>query len=56
MIEAPFDISSIDAVVGRRSIRRFLPDEVPEAAVYTILQAASRAPSGQNMQPWLVHT
>ena len=47
-------ISAFDAVAGRRSIRRFLPDPVPEATVDQILTAASRAPSGQNMQPWLV--
>lgn len=48
-------ISAFDAVEGRRSIRQFLPDKVPEDAVYQILEAASRAPSGQNMQPWMVH-
>lgn len=48
-------ISAFDAVVGRRSIRRFLPTPVTEEAVYSVLAAAARAPSGQNMQPWLVH-
>lgn len=48
-------ISAFAAVEGRRSIRQFLPDKVPEDAVYQILEAASRAPSGQNMQPWMVH-
>lgn len=48
-------VSALDAVAGRRSIRRFLPDPVPDAAIEGILAAASRAPSGQNMQPWLVH-
>ncbi len=48
-------LSAIDAVTGRRSIRQFLPQPVPEETVYRILEAASRAPSGQNMQPWLVH-
>ncbi|WP_340268695.1 nitroreductase [Sphingobium mellinum] len=47
-------VSAFDAVAGRRSIRRFLPDPVPDAVVDRILAAASRAPSGQNMQPWLV--
>jgi nitroreductase len=49
------DVTAWQAVTGRRSIRRFLPDEVPEEAVYAVLEGASRAPSGQNMQPWLVH-
>ena len=45
----------LNAVAGRRSIRRFLPTPVPEKLVLEILKAASRAPSGQNMQPWLIH-
>ena len=47
-------VTAFDAVAGRRSIRRFLPDPVSEAVVDRILATASRAPSGQNMQPWLV--
>ncbi|WP_340316343.1 nitroreductase [Rhizorhabdus argentea] len=54
-IEPDPAISAFDAVVGRRSIRRFLPEPVPDVVVDQILAAASRAPSGQNMQPWLVH-
>ncbi len=48
-------VSAIEAVTGRRSIRRFLPDPVGEAVVRAILAAASRAASGTNIQPWLVH-
>jgi nitroreductase len=48
-------LPAIDAVTGRRSIRRFRPTPVPEAAVRSILAAASRAASGTNIQPWLVH-
>lgn len=48
-------ISAFEAVVGRKSVRRFLPDPVPDAVVDRILASAARAPSGQNMQPWLVH-
>lgn len=48
-------VSAIDAVRGRRSVRRFLADPVPEATVREILALASRAPSGTNSQPWLVH-
>lgn len=48
-------MAAIDAVTGRRSVRRFLDAQVSEDLVYAILRAASRAPSGQNMQPWLVH-
>lgn len=48
-------MSAIEAVTGRRSIRRFLPTPVAEEQVLEILGAASRAPSGVNAQPWLVH-
>lgn len=45
----------VTAVTGRRSVRRFLPTPVEEATVMAILDAASRAPSGTNFQPWHVH-
>ncbi|MBB5685953.1 nitroreductase [Sphingobium boeckii] len=48
-------ISALDAVKGRRSVRRFLPDPVSEPVIEAILQASSRAASGTNIQPWLVH-
>lgn len=48
-------VSAIDAVGGRRSVRRFLTDPVPEETVRAILDVAARAPSGTNSQPWLVH-
>lgn len=47
--------SVIDAVSKRRSIRRFLPKAVEDGVVAEIIEAAARAPSGQNMQPWLIH-
>ncbi len=46
-------MNSVDhAITSRRSIRRFLPTPVPAATVQAILDAAARAPSGTNMQPW----
>jgi nitroreductase len=45
----------IDAVVNRRSMRRFLPDPVAPEIVRAILAGAARAPSGTNFQPWHVH-
>lgn len=44
-----------DAVAARVSIRAFKPDPVPAALVREILEAASRAPSGGNLQPWRVY-
>ncbi len=44
-----------DAINTRRSIRAFT-DEVPsETVISDILQAAARAPSGTNIQPWKVY-
>jgi len=40
-----------DAVEGRRSIREFAAEEVPEADMERILDAGRRAPSGKNIQP-----
>jgi nitroreductase len=44
-----------EAIVARRSIRRFLPTPVAAQAVRDILTVAGRAPSGTNMQPWRVY-
>ncbi|MGF6773493.1 nitroreductase [Paraburkholderia sp. GAS199] len=43
------------ALMSRRSIRAFLPTPVPRADIEAILEAASRAPSGTNTQPWKVY-
>jgi nitroreductase len=44
-----------DAVASRYSCRAFRPDPVPLNIVRDILDRAARAPSGGNVQPWLVH-
>ncbi len=44
-----------EAVARRISVRAFRPDPVPGVVVRDILQAAHRAPSGGNLQPWKVH-
>jgi nitroreductase len=44
-----------EAVASRYSCRAFLPTPVPLETVRDILERASRAPSGGNVQPWLVH-
>ena len=43
-----------DAVATRYSCRAFLPTAVPLPIVRDILDRAARAPSGGNLQPWLV--
>lgn len=43
-----------EALSTRRSIRAFLPDEVPRDLIDEVLRMACRAPSGNNAQPWQV--
>ena len=49
------DNAVLSAITSRRSVRGFLADPVPRAAIETILRAAARAPSATNTQPWRVH-
>jgi nitroreductase len=50
------DPANVDAAIERRSsIRAFLPAPVPRAVLEAILRVASRAPSGNNAQPWRVY-
>ncbi|MCP3710562.1 nitroreductase [Paraburkholderia sp. CNPSo 3274] len=44
-----------EAVTSRKSVRQFLPDPVDPAIIRRVLDAAARAPSGGNLQPWHVH-
>jgi coenzyme F420-0:L-glutamate ligase / coenzyme F420-1:gamma-L-glutamate ligase len=37
---------------GRRSVRRYQPQPVPQAALLALLEAARWAPSAHNRQPW----
>jgi nitroreductase len=47
---------SVDqAILQRRSVRGFLPDEVPQATLDEIFALAQRAPSNCNVQPWVPH-
>ena len=43
------------AVAARRSVRGFLDTPVKLAVLHDLAQAAARAPSGGNLQPWHVH-
>ena len=40
------------AIYSQRAIRRFKPDPIPQSTLDEILDAAMRAPSGSNRQPW----
>lgn len=46
---------TLRSILSRKSVRGFLSRKVSATAIRTILQTASRAPSGSNIQPWNVH-
>jgi 5,6-dimethylbenzimidazole synthase len=41
-----------DAVFGRRDVRRFRPDPIPDRVLARLLRAAHHAPSVGYLQPW----
>lgn len=48
-------MSVSEAVASRRSVRAFLDQPVAPELLREILAKAQRAPSGGNLQPWIVH-
>lgn len=46
------DMEYDEVVLGRRSIRGYMRDAVPEALIREVLEIAMRAPSSMNTQPW----
>jgi nitroreductase len=60
MSENPFRHGAVDArlhdaIAGRRSIRKFLPQPIDRDTVSAVLRLASRSASGVNAQPWNVY-
>ena len=51
-VDTMSDISLNDAIYSQRAIRKFENRPVSEELVYQVLDAAIRAPSGGNRQPW----
>ncbi len=45
-------MDTLEAIRQRRSIRKYLPDAVPQELVDQVLQAAAQSPSARNVQPW----
>ncbi len=45
-------MDAIEAILTRRSIRKYSKDPVSEATVQELLQAGMAAPSARNEQPW----
>lgn len=47
------DVEEFRKVVkSRRSVRRFLPDPIPDAVIEDCLELATLAPNSSNLQPW----
>ena len=56
MKDSPATLLTVDqAILQRRSVRGFLPDEVPQSTLDEVFTIAQRAPSNCNVQPWLPH-
>ena len=43
-----------EAVLSRKSIRAFSQEAIPSTLIANLLEKASRAPSGGNLQPWKI--
>ena len=52
--EPPLDNAVIQAIMGRRSIRKYLDKPVEREKLAVIAECAINAPSGSNRQPWVV--
>jgi nitroreductase len=46
------NVPMLEGIATTRSIRRYLPESIPDDALRDILFAATRAPSGSNRQPF----
>ena len=45
-------METLEALRGRRTVRNFKPDQIPQDVLVTIFEAAMWAPSHANAQPW----
>ncbi|OFV87156.1 MAG: hypothetical protein A3J75_06790, partial [Acidobacteria bacterium RBG_16_68_9] len=46
------EIGLFEAMKTMRAMRRLRPDPVPEALLWRVIEAATKAPSGGDRQPW----
>ena len=46
------DMEAIEAIMSRRSIRKYTDKKIPEEIITKLLKAAMNAPSAHNRQPW----
>jgi nitroreductase len=52
MAKSEPEITLFEAIYTQRAIRSFKGDPVPRELIETIVEAATKAPSGGNSQPW----
>ncbi|MCW4049230.1 MAG: nitroreductase family protein [Candidatus Bathyarchaeota archaeon] len=45
-------MEALEAIMSRRSIRKYTDKKIPEETIKTLLEAAMNAPSAHNKQPW----
>jgi nitroreductase len=45
-------MDAMEAILSRRSIRRYMPDPLPEEAIRRVLEAGMAAPSAGDERPW----
>jgi nitroreductase len=46
------EMGLFEAMYSQRAIRRLKPDPVPDELVHRLIEAATKAPSGGNREPW----
>ncbi len=51
-VDSKLEVTALEAIRTLRSMRRLKPDPVEPAKIHAILEAAGKAPSGGNTQPW----
>ena len=48
----PDEIGLFEAIYSQRAIRKLKPDKVSDELVHKLIEAATKAPSGGNREPW----
>lgn len=46
------DMETFQAIINRRSIRKYKSEKIEEEKIQSLLRAAMYAPSAMNLQPW----
>jgi nitroreductase len=52
VITGGISMDAMEVILSRRSIRRYMPDPLPEEAIRRVLEAGMAAPSAGDERPW----